>query len=373
MDFIVKLPTSNEFDSIWVVVDRLTKMAHFVPCRESMNAKELANLFIQNIFRLHGLPNSIVSDRGVLFTSKFWKHLLSKLDINGNMSTSHRPQTDGQTEKTNSTLEQYLRMFSNYQQDNWSELLPVAEFSYNNHQQSSTKSSPFFANYGIHPKINFKAAIDNRLPKNESVPAAEEFAKRMENIHEENKVNIQTAQRNQSFYYNKKTRPIADLEIGSEVYLNTKNIQTERISKKLDHKRIGPFKIIGKAGTHAFKLKLPPSMKIHPVFNAALLTPKVVKGLDDLENREIKPAPPVIVNGFEEYEVEKIIDSRIKRNKLQYKIKWKNYPDPAEDTWEDESNVTNAANLVQQFHRKYPHKPQTQKYTRKTNHLTNTT
>jgi transposase InsO family protein len=135
MDFIVKLPKSNGFDSIWVVVDRLTKMAHFVPCRESTNAKELANIFIQNIFRLHGLPKSIVSDRGVLFTSKFWKHLLSKLNINCNMSTSHRPQTDGQTEKTNLILEQYLRMFSNYyQQDNWSELLSVAEFSYNNYQ-----------------------------------------------------------------------------------------------------------------------------------------------------------------------------------------------------------------------------------------------
>jgi molybdopterin-guanine dinucleotide biosynthesis protein len=115
-------------------------------------------------------------------------------------------------------------------------------------------------------------------------------------------------------------------------------------------------------------------MKIHSVFNATLLTPKVVKGLEDLENREIKPATSVIlVNGFEEYEVEKIIDSRIKRNKLQYKIKWKNYPDPAEDTWEDESNVTNATNLVQQFYRKYPHKPRAQKHTRITNHLTNVT
>ena len=357
MDFIAKLPISDGYDSIWVVVDRLTKMAHFIPCKESINAKDLANLFIQNIFKLHGLPSSIISDRGVLFTSKFWKHLLSKLDIQSNMSTSHRPQTDGQTEKTNSTLEQYLRIFSNYQQDNWASLLPCAEFSYNNHQQSSTKESPFFANYGMHPRISFSATSPHNLPRNESVPAAEEFARRMEEIHGKNKINIQLAQKSQALYYDKKTRPIANLEVGSEVYLNTKNIQTERKSKKLDHKRIGPFKIIQKVGTHAFKLDLPESMKIHPVFNAALLTPKEIKGLEDIENRKIEPAPPVIVNGFEEYEVDEILDSRIKRNRLQYKIKWKNYPDPSEDTWEDKTNVENSPMLVQQFHNKYPNKP----------------
>lgn len=100
MDFIVKLPKSQGFDSIFVVVDRLSKIAHFIPCNESMSAKELAILFINNIFRLHGLQSSIISDRrGVLFTSKFWKHLLKNLQIQVNMSTAFRPETDGQTEK----------------------------------------------------------------------------------------------------------------------------------------------------------------------------------------------------------------------------------------------------------------------------------
>ena len=166
------------------------------------------------------------------------------------------------------------------------------------------------------------------------------------------------AQRTQAAYYDKSKRPIPTLNIGDEVYLNTKNIQTERPSKKLDHKRVGPFKIIEKIGSHAFKLDLPASMKIHPVFNVALLTPKSIDGLQDIENRQVDPAPPiVVVNGFEEYEVEEILDSRIKRNNLQYKIRWKNYPDPSEDTWEDQSNVENAPIPVRQFHDKYPDKP----------------
>lgn len=127
--------------------------------------------------------------------------------------------------------------------------------------------------------------------------------------------------------------------------------------KKLDHKRLGPFKIVEKISSHAYKLDLPTSMKIHPTFHISKLTPRTIKGLEDIENRELPPPPPIVVNSNEEYEVDQILDSRMYRGKLQYKVKWKGYEDPSEDTWEDQENLENAQLATKQFHQDYPHKP----------------
>lgn len=151
MDFIVKLPTYDSCDSIWVIVDHLTKGAHFIPCRESMNALDLASLFVQHFFRFHGLPDKIVSDRGPSLVSVFWLEVQKALRITSAPSTAYHPQTDGQTERTNQTLETYLRHFSSHRQDDWAEWLPVAEFCFNNSTSASTKLTPFFAWQGFHP------------------------------------------------------------------------------------------------------------------------------------------------------------------------------------------------------------------------------
>ena len=155
MDFITKLPLSNGYDSVLVVVDRFSKMSHFVPCVESLNAESLCKLFFENIVRLHGLPDSIVSDRGPQFVSIFWKTLLGLLKIKVSLSTAAHPQTDGQTERMNQNLEQYLRCFVNYLQDDWSNLLPYAEFAINNVVNSSTGKSPFEINFGYNPRMDF--------------------------------------------------------------------------------------------------------------------------------------------------------------------------------------------------------------------------
>jgi len=123
-------------------------MAHFIPSTKDMNARQFQETFMREIFRLHGLPRDIITDRGSIFTSDLWKETTKKLGIERRLSTAFHPQTDGQTERTNSTLEQYLRAYVNYQQDDWKELLPMAKFAYNNGYQESTKHTPFFANYG---------------------------------------------------------------------------------------------------------------------------------------------------------------------------------------------------------------------------------
>ena len=146
MDFIVKLPVSHGYNSIWVVCDRLTCAAHFVPCHEAINAPELAYLFLDHIFRLHGLPDSIISNHGSVFASQFWKELTT-LQISSDTSTAYHPQTDGLMECTNQTLEAYLQAYCSHQPDDWVDYSPLAEFVFNNLENASTKQTPFYANY----------------------------------------------------------------------------------------------------------------------------------------------------------------------------------------------------------------------------------
>ncbi|MBW0565251.1 hypothetical protein O181_104966, partial [Austropuccinia psidii MF-1] len=153
MDFITQLPLSNKFDSILVVVDRFSKMAIFISAYGRNTALDLAQIFISHVFSKHGLPVSIVSDRGSLFVSSFWTQLCQQLKISRDLSTAFHPETDGQTERVNQILEQYLWMYVSYHQDDWYTWLPLAEFSYNNAEHSSTKQSPFFTIYGRNPSF----------------------------------------------------------------------------------------------------------------------------------------------------------------------------------------------------------------------------
>ena len=144
MDFIVGLPQSDGFTQIWVVVDRLTKMANFVPLRTGAKspAKDLAIAFAREVWRLHGLPADIVSDRGSVFISNFWKELMEHLGVELNLSTAFHPQTDGQTERVNQVLEGYIRHYTSFQQDDWADMLPLAEYAYNTTMSESTGVSP---------------------------------------------------------------------------------------------------------------------------------------------------------------------------------------------------------------------------------------
>ena len=138
---------------ILVIVDQLTKMALFIPTYSDINAVEVAMIFLQHVFSKHDTPSDIISDQGKHFTSKFWTSHCKLLGIKGNLSNAYHPQTDGQTEQVNQILEQYLCLYINYQQDNWVNFLPLAEFAYNNTAHSATSLTPFFANKGIHPKL----------------------------------------------------------------------------------------------------------------------------------------------------------------------------------------------------------------------------
>jgi hypothetical protein len=346
MDFIVGLPSSgtSSSDCILVVVDRLTKMAHFIPCLSTLDAPGFASLFRDNIFRLHGLPDSVISDRDSLFTSDFSRALASVLKIKQRMSTSFHPQTDGQTERVNAILEQYLRAYCNYQQDNWVELLSFAEFAYNNSISATTKVSPFFANYGYHPRYEIPANSDQA-----SAPAdLEAFMKPLKSLESHLKNEILWAQDAMSEQANKHHTPAPVYKEGDLAWLLRRNVKTTRPSGKLDFKKLGPFKVLAKISSHAYKLDLPSSMKIHPVFHVSLLEPVAQDPLPD----QVNPPPlPIIVEGEEEYFIEEILDVKAK-GPLKYLVKWAGYSLP---TWELYENVKDCAAL-DKFYQSYPKK-----------------
>src|SRR5579859_149491 len=257
MDFNVELPPSHGHDAIYVCVDRLTKMAHFIPMNSNIMAEGTADLYLKNVFRDHGLHSDIVSDRGTQFVSKFTCRLLELLDIKGNRSTAYHPESDGQTERVNQTLEQYLRIHCDYHQDEWAALLPLAEFVYNNAESASTGRSPFYANYGYHPRATLKVCTEQDAYEN---PAAESLVNHLKQVHAEQWRTVEKAQRRYKKNFDRKARPALPFKVNDLVWLNRKNIDTTRPSQKLDHKRFGPFKILRvvRESKMAYELELPP-------------------------------------------------------------------------------------------------------------------
>ena len=173
MDFITDLPPSFEVgttsvrDSILVVVDRYTKMSLYLPTNKTIKPAGLAELFLERVVRYYGVPAGIVSDRGGVFISKFWSALCFHLKVKRRLSTAFHPQSDGQTERQNQTVEHYLRCYCNYRQDDWCQRLALAEFTYNNSVHSTTNATPFYALYGYSPEIrvNPEAADSDLVPE----------------------------------------------------------------------------------------------------------------------------------------------------------------------------------------------------------------
>lgn len=350
MDFIEGLPESGSFDSILVVVDRLTKMALFVPTCKDLDTEGLVHLFIDRVFSKHGAPHDIVSDRGRHFVSKLWNGVCAALHIKSNLSTAYHPETDGQTERVNQILEQYLRLYTSYQQDDWDSLLPLAEFAYNSTPHEATGMTPFFANKGFHPAL--AADLDAELPEAARTRVAE-----FEHLHQHLREQLtRTIERYQRATTSRRA-PIPGLQKGSKVWLDTRNIHTKRPMKKLDDRRIGPFEVIEEVSTHARRLKLPPRLRfLHPVFHVHLLELYIENTIPGRH----QPAPPAVeIDGVEEYEVEEILDSRFDRRRrpgeeILYTVKWVGHSDP---TIEHESNLEHSSEAIEEYHARYPDRP----------------
>ncbi|KAF8752755.1 hypothetical protein RHS01_07336 [Rhizoctonia solani] len=347
MDFIVKLPTSHGCDTVWVVVDRFSKMAHFIPTVETIKAPDLARLFLQHIFRAHGLPDTIISDRGSIFVSHFWTRLHELIGVRLKHSTAYHPRTDGQTERINQILEAYLRCYTSYQQDDWVDYLPLAEFAYNNRTSSSSQQSPFYANYGFHP------TFEPRINSDTTVPAAEDLSARLSLIHDELRAELTHSQADAAQQFNRSVKPAPNFTIGDRVWLLRRNIKTTRPSDKLDYRKLGPFKIVAARGPVSFQLELPPSLsRLHPVFHVSLLEPH--HSPSDIPGRVEPAPPPVFLDGDSTpwREVDKILDCRKIGRRYDYFVSWKGLT-PDENSWVPLSDMSTGLNeLIERFHRR---------------------
>jgi hypothetical protein len=346
MDLIVSLPMSKHgHDAIFTIVDRFSKMCHFIPTTSNVDAPSLVSLFLFHVFKCHGLPKSIVSDRDPRFTGAFWKTLHEHLGTTLSFSTAYHPQTDGQSERANRTIEQMLRPFVQASQDKWDDVLPLLEFSYNNSISPSTGFSPFYINNGHHPLLPTSFIVDSSNPTATS---------RLTTIHDtlvKAQASIAQAQDRQRHYANK-TRRHVTYSIGDMVRLSTHDIHLEHIypSSKFKPRYIGPFKVIKTPSPTTCTLELPPHMKIHNVFHVSKLLPYIDPS-NFHSSRQVHSHPlPLIIDGEPEYEVEAILDKRQRRSRIQYLVKWKGYP-LHDATWEPLSNVENCPDILRDFER----------------------
>jgi transposase InsO family protein len=324
MDFIVKLPKSEGYDSILVIADRLTKYAYFLPWKEATSAEDLAKEVIKTVICHHGIPKKIITDRAKIFMSKFWQTFTRKMGTQHAASTAYHPQTNGQVERINRTLEQYLRCYLNYEQNNWAEYLPIAQIAINDAVTDTTGITPFYANYGYHPNIR-----NAELPVKEINDSAEKRVQKISQLHQQIRNDIDFMARRRAQYYNQRRQETPTLKEGDRAYLLRKNLRTTRPSDKLDFVKIGPFKIKKKLSDLNYELALPKEMKIHPVFHTSLLEPT---------NNEATKKQTGIELEEGEYEVEKILDKRVRRGKTEYLIKWKGYNEN-ENSWEPISHL----------------------------------
>ncbi|RZB65706.1 Transposon Tf2-9 polyprotein [Glycine soja] len=302
MDFVSSLPkTSRGHDAVWVIVDRLTKSAHFIPVNIKYRMEKLVELYIKEVVRLHGIPSSIVSDRDPRFTSRFWASLHEALGTKLKLSSAYHPQTDGQTERTIQTLEDLLRACIIEQQGSWMDCFPLIEFTYNNSYQASIGMAPFEALYGRKCKTPICW---------------------------------------QKSYYDRRRKPL-DFQEGEHVFLKVSHVTgvgRALKSRKLTPKYLGPYQILKKVGPVAYHIALPPSLSnLYPVFHVSQLRrynpdPSHILAVDEVQVKD---------NLTYKAQPQKIIDRRMKslRGKeiALVKVQWGT--DEGDSTWELEDRM----------------------------------
>ncbi|KAD3066571.1 hypothetical protein E3N88_34451 [Mikania micrantha] len=337
MDLITKLPrTRKGCDTIWVIVDRLTKSAHFLPIRETYSSDKMAEIYVREIVSRHGVPVTIISDRDTRFTSRFWRNFQEELGTKLLLSTAYHPQTDGQSERTIQTLEDMLRACIIDFGGSWDDYLPLAEFSYNNSYHSSIGMPPYEMLYGrkCRTPVCWGEVGQRELAHKSVVKATNE---RIDQI----RAHLKAAQDRQKSYADKRRRPI-EFQVGDFVLLKVspwKGVIRFRKRGKLSPRFIGPFKIIARVGEVAYRLELPEELSgIHNTFHVSYLrkcladefayVPLEDIEIDDKLNYVEKPVA--------------ILDRKVKqlRNKSlsQVKVQWKNRTG-SEITWESENEM----------------------------------
>lgn len=372
VDYISPLPAckrnGREFKHVVVVVDRLTKMRHFIPT-VTMEADELADRFVERVFSFHGLPETIVSDRGTQFVSTFWRALSARLAVTLRPSSAFHPQTNGQTERINAELEQYLRLYVDWAQDDWADWLPLAEFAGNNMVSETTGVSPFFANYGFNPRMGVEPT--KPCPPNISDAQRREFfraseiADRFKAIIDMATALARQAQHRYEENANRHRDDAPKYRVGDKVFLDMQNYKTGRPMAKLAPRFEGPFEV-EKASSHAVTLKLPANMRIFPTFHVSRVRPyrrgdkEGLAGQEEADDDVRANDGRVVTRNDEEEDVvewkfEHILDcGKAENGRWQYLVKWLGHDEP---TWQPATDLRGCDDQIWEFHDAHPECP----------------
>jgi hypothetical protein len=337
IDFIGPLPLDDGYDCIVTMTDRLNSDIQIRPCKTTMSATDMAELFFDAWFCENGLPLEIICDRDKLFVSRFWKRLHELSGVKIKMSTAYHPQTDGASERTNKTVNQCLRFHVRRNQKGWVRALPRVRFDIMNSVNASTGYSPFFLKTGRSPRL--LPPLISTEPCDGDATEALKVIKRLESDLLEAKDNLAQAKVAQAFYANRSRGPEPTYQVGDKVKLSTLH-RRSNYKKKGEHRvakfmpRYEVYKVIK---THpefsTYTLDIPTSSGVDPTFHAMELLPFHENDEEKYPSRQFsRPGPVINEDGEEEYEVEEILDSRRRGRGMSYFVRWRGYG-PEDDCW----------------------------------------
>ena len=343
--FITNSPCPpNANTCVLVFTDKLTKMLRLAACPQQLSAEHAASLFIEHVFRHHGLPHRLLSDQGPQFTSTFWKHVFSALRTKVINSTPYYPQGNGQVERANRTIVEGLRAFVNSRKDDWQQYLHLFEFAYNNTVHSVTKTTPFFLNYGRHP-TTVASLLNPELPPDLYNGDASKFLSDLHSAIATAHTCINAANEKAAALY--PTRKAMKFGVNDQVLLPSRCF---RATRKLDSPYVGPFRIVRQVTPHTFELAgLPPGCSV--TWNVRHFKPYYMSSEEHQAYRQQAP-PPISKQTPDLYEVDHISDCWKKRDGLYYLVHWKGYTNP---TWEPLKNLSGCKQALQEFHKTIPY------------------